>query len=165
MAKNHTILSLDLGSTTGWAFYSGGVIRKSGVVSLKRDANDKPGTRFLKFYNWLNKFSTIKEIVYEDVPRFESGASAKVYCGLLALVQMHCLAHGIRMTCIKAKTVKKEFSGNGNADKGLICKVAHKLGWCGGKSNTQDGHDEADAVAIMWVTLNRRNVVPEIMPK
>lgn len=120
----------------------------------------KPGSRFLQFHNWLCKFSSIREIIYEDVPRFESASSAKVYCGLLAVLQMFCLANGTRMSCIKANVVKKKFTGNGSADKFMMCDMAHQLGWRGGKFKSDIDHDECDAIAAVWVVLLMRETIP-----
>lgn len=163
MARDYTVLSLDLGSTVGWAFVKNATILHSGIVPLSRkDAH--PGDRFLRFHNWLlqMKANKVNEIFYESVPRFESAAAAHVYCGLLAVLQMFCLMHGLRMTNIKAKSVKKEFAGNGNADKFEMCRVAHRMGWKNGHAETDIDHDECDAIAIAWVILTRRNAEPAL---
>ena len=154
---DYTVLSLDLGTNCGWCLVKNGVIRFSGVVALPA-SDSHPGHRFTKFQNWLQEFRGVNEIFYEDVPRFESAAAARVYCGLLAFVQVFCLVQGIRLTNIKPNSVKMEFTGKGNADKKRMCEVAHKLGWKGGHKDTDIGHDEADAIACAVVIMNRRNV-------
>lgn len=163
MAKPYTILSLDLATTCGWCFVSDAQYRYSGVLHLP-DHKVHPGMRFLKFKNWLHDFRGVSEIFYEDVPRFESAKAARVYCGLLSEVQVFCLVHGIRLTSIKANSVKKEFTGNGSAPKELMCKVAHDLGWQHGHPDTDIDHDEADALATAWVILQRRGVGLNIQP-
>lgn len=157
MSKPYTILSLDLGTNLGWCLVQGGQYRFSGTLNLP-DSKMDPGLRFVKFQNWLQDFRGVNEIYYEDVPRFESKWSAMAYCGLLAILMVFRLTHGIRVTCIKSNSVKKEFTGNGNADKQHMCKVAHKLGWPGGHPGTDIDHDEADAVATAWVILKRKGV-------
>jgi Holliday junction resolvasome RuvABC endonuclease subunit len=165
VSKNHTILSLDLGSTVGWCFIKNTSILQSGVVSLFRK-DTHPGDRFLRFHNWLaNWKGVVNEIFYEDVPRFESGKAARVYCGLLAHVQVFCLVHGIRMTNVKPMSVKKEFAGTGHADKAAMCLTAHKLGWRHGNQGTDLDHDEADAIATAWVLLKRRGIEPSFAYK
>lgn len=161
MAKDHTILALDLGSNTGWAKVVNGVIVDSGVVSFSRK-DSHPGGRFLRFSNWLRTHKTLDEIFYEDVPRFESAAAAKVYCGLLAILQVYGLVCQVRMTNIKSNSVKKEFTGNGRADKMEMCKVAHRLGWKHGHLDLDLDHDEADAIACAWVLLARRDIEPRL---
>lgn len=154
---SYTVLALDLGTNTGWCLVKDGVIKFSGCLSLPA-SESHPGHRFLKFSNWLQQFRGVNEVFYEDVPRFESAKAARVYCGLLCIVQMFCLTQGLRMTNIKSNTVKKDFTGNGNADKRKMCEVAHKIGWKGGHKETDIGHDEADAIACAFVILQRRGV-------
>lgn len=153
--KAHSILSLDLGTTCGWCLVKDGVARFSGTLALP-GPKEHPGRRFLRFGNWLNDFRGVNEIFYEDVPRFESAKAARVYCGLLSILQVFCLQHGIRMSSIKSNSVKKEFTGNGNAKKPVMCQVAHRLGWRGGHPGSDVDHDEADAIACAWVVLKRR---------
>jgi Holliday junction resolvasome RuvABC endonuclease subunit len=155
----YTVLSLDLGTNTGWALVQDGVITESGILSLPKPDKHHPGHRFITFSNWLRKYKTVNEIFHENVPRFESAKAAMVYCGLLAILQMFCLTQGIRMTSIMSKSVKKEFSGNGNSDKKMMCDVAHRIGWQGGHPSTDIGHDECDAIATAWVIMKRREVV------
>lgn len=157
---DYTILALDLGSDMGWAFIKNGIICQSGVVRMvKKDLH--AGHRFMKFQNWLNNFIGVNEIFYEDVMRFESGASAKSYCGYLAILQLFCLVHRIRLVGIKPTSVKMEFAGKGNANKADMCNVAHRLGWKGGHLHTDLAHDECDAIACGWVLLKRRGIEPE----
>lgn len=153
----YVILSLDIGTHTGWCEVQDCMAIKSGVMKLP-GPEGHPGNRFMTFSNWLYQFKHVNEIFYEDVPRFESAKAARVYCGLLCIVQMFCLQHGIRMTNIKSNSVKKDFTGNGNAKKPMMCEVAHRLGWKGGHEATDIDHDEADAIACAWVILNRREM-------
>ncbi len=159
MTTSYAILSLDLGTHCGWCEVRDCIATRSGIVHLP-GPEFHAGLRFLTFSNWLHQFKDINEIFYEDVPRFESLKSAKVYCGLLAIVQMFCLHRGIPYTNIKSNTVKMEFAGpgQGNCKKAVMCGVAHKLGWQGGHPSTDIDHDEADAIACAWVILNRRDV-------
>lgn len=155
--KKYTVLSLDLGSTIGWAICRGTKIMHSGTHAFGA-VGAHPGHRFLHFQNWLHDFSGVNEIIYEDVPRFESAAAAKVYSGFLAVLQIFCLVNGVRITGIKANSVKKEFTGKGNCKKIVICAQCHSLGWQHGKLGTELDHDEADAIATMIVVMARREV-------
>lgn len=153
--RAHTILGLDLGSTFGWCLVTDGVVTHSGEVALSRkDAH--PGDRFLRFQEFITDFRSVDEVCFENVPRFESAASARVYCGLRAVVEMHCLIHRIRMTCINANTVKKDFAGNGNCKKAEMCSTAHRLGWKNGAPGTDIANNECDAIATVWVLQKRR---------
>lgn len=158
------VLSLDLASTFGWALGNTdgkkGFITHSGEIELaSKDLH--PGHRFLKFTEFLSKFRGVKEILYEDVPRFESAGAARVYCGLLAHLQVFCLTQGIRLSNMKPGTIKKHFTGSGNANKKMMCEVAHKIGWGGGHPGTEIAHNECDAIALMWVVFTIRGLDPE----
>lgn len=156
---DHYILSLDLGSTFGWALGKNGVITHSDEVCLS-SKDSHPGTRFLRFQDFLHNFKNVNEILYEDVMRFESGASAKVYCGLLSVLQLFCLVHRIRLCAKKPTSVKMMFTGKGNANKIKMCEVAHRLGWKNGMPETDIAHNECDAIALLWVIYVERNVEP-----
>lgn len=158
------VLSLDLASTFGWALgkHDGekSLIMQMGEITLlQKDAH--PGDRFLRFNGFLDKFRGVKEILYEDVPRFESAGAARVYCGLLAQLQVFCLVQGIRLTNMKPGTIKKHFTGHGNANKSMMCEVGHKIGWGGGHPGTDMAHNECDAMALMWVVFTIRGWEPK----
>lgn len=155
--NKYTVLSLDLGSTIGWAICQGAKIGYSGTKCFSAK-DSHPGHRFLHFQNWLYDFSGVNEIIYEDVPRFESAGAAKVYCGFLAVLQIFCLANRVRLTGIKSNSVKKEFTGKGNAKKIEMCARCHLIGWKNGKEGTELDHDEADAIAALMVVMSRREV-------
>ncbi len=160
MARSHTILSLDLASTTGWAFLKDGVIEKSGVVRLV-DKDAHPGDRWRKFKNMLVGFKNVNEIIYESVPMYDSTRWARIHAGLVAHLEDFVLMYNIRCTTIQATSVKLEFAGHGHAQKADMCKTAHRLGWKGGVEDTDIDHDECDAIAAAWVILSRRGVQPK----
>ena len=157
MTKPYTILSLDLATSTGWCLIQDAQYRYSGLIPLPKHS-EYPGLMFVKFLNWLQDYRGVDEIFFERVPRFESRFSAEVYCGLLGVLHIFRLTHDIRLTSIKSKTAKMIFTGNGNAEKTVVCKVAHWLGWQGGHPDTDINHDEAEAIAIAYSLLHKRNV-------
>ena len=154
---DHTILSLDLGSTMGWALVKNTIIVQSGAVSLKhKDAH--PGDRFLRFKQILDKFPNVNEICYEDISFQTSRDQSRLYDGLLAFLQVHCLVHKIRLIGINNTTIKKIFTGNHHAKKDEMCAVAHRMGWKHGEPGTDLDHDECDAIACAVVRLKRQNI-------
>lgn len=158
-------LALDLGSTFGWSLGKNGEIVGSGELTLVPGASNlHPGHRWLKFQEWLFQFKDVNEILYEDVMFFGQNGhkAARVYCGLLAVVQTFCLVHGIRMRCLSPSTVKAEFAGDGRADKIRMCDVALNLGWKNGKRGTDINNNECDAIALMWVIFNRDRKQPRL---
>lgn len=155
--KEHQVLSLDLGTTLGWALGIDGKVVYSGVKSFYQ-ADAHPGFKFIRFSNWLIKFRGVDEIFYEAVPHFKGADAARAYNGFLCVLQMFALGNKIRLTKMNAKAVKKDFTGNGNANKLMMCEVAHSLGWCGGRKGSDDSHDEADACGIYFAVMKRRGI-------
>lgn len=162
--SDFTVLSVDLGSTIGYAIGKSGVIIDSGEVTLSPGASKThPGHRWLKFQQWLAKYNSVNEILFEAVPRFESAGAAKVYGALLGVLQIFSLAHGIRMASLGPSTVKKDFTGIGNCDKSVMCEIAHRLGWKHGTLGTFNCHNEADAIALLWCVYVRRGIEPRFL--
>ena len=159
---DHTVLSLDLGGSLGWCFVKNGTILHYGEVSLSR-TDEHPGLRYIRFNNWLQKFKGVSEIFYERVEWLQkSRDAAHRYGGYVAVLQMFCLAYGIRCCSIPTSKVKSEFCGDepGKRNKELMCKVAHKLGWKGGERGTDLQNNACDAIAIAWCLLKRHDIEP-----
>jgi Holliday junction resolvasome RuvABC endonuclease subunit len=146
-----TILSLDLATQTGWAYKSCGLI-SSGTEGFKLKKNDGPGVRFHKFRSWLREqFEIIKpeKVVYEEVMRWSSGAAAKCYCGLLAILQTECESKGIPYEGVHVGTIKKSATGKGNATKEQMIQAAMEQGF-----KPQDDN-EADAIHLLLLSLKQ----------
>lgn len=161
-----TTLSIDLGSTLGYCVGKNGVIVESGEVTLSSQVagNAHPGHRFLKFQQWLQRFvdsngrPLVNEILFEDVPMFQSTAASNVYGGLRALLLIFSLAYKIRMLSLKPTQIKKDFTGYGNSKKDVVCEVAIRLGWKNGTPDTMNNNNECDAIALYWVVCTRRGI-------
>jgi len=155
-------LSIDIGSTFGYCVGNNGVIMDSGEVTLSSGTAGKthPGHRWLRFQKWLGQYTDVQEILFEDVQFVTSAQQMKVYGALLGILQVFCLAHGIRMASLTPGQIKKDFTGNGAAKKDVLCDVAIRLGWKHGVAGTMNNHNEVDAIALYWVTCVRRGVEP-----
>lgn len=163
MSGDFTILSLDLGSTFGWAIGKGaGSIASSGEVSLS-SPDCHPGTRWMRFQEWLYKHKGVNEILYEEVQNFRSGDASMCYGALRAMVQVFALANGIRLSALTPGQIKMDFTGNGNAKKEVMCEVALNLGWKNGVRGTRDFNNECDAIALLWVVYTRRGIEPSFL--
>jgi Holliday junction resolvasome RuvABC endonuclease subunit len=148
------ILSLDLATQTGWAYSSAGLVT-SGSEGFQLKKKDGPGVRFLKFRSWLrDQIEIVKPelIVFEEVMRWSSGAAAKCYCGLLAILQTECEAKGISYEGVHVGTIKKAATKNGAASKEQMIKAAKDRGY-----KPQDDN-EADAIHLLHIYLDRYHI-------
>ena len=122
------------------------------------DGTAGEGRRFLNFYNWLATKLTdydIDEVVYERVTGWQKSTSASaLYYGFEA--QLKVVTQNLRLIPIQTGQLKREFTGHGAAKKEAMCARAIELGWEGGCLGTDLNNDEADAIALLFVHMNRR---------
>lgn len=148
-----TILSLDLGTTTGWALSHNGEIR-SGTISFKDTRFDSKGSRFTKFFRWLQNQKAhydIESIVYECVTMLhKSSASAHCYGGFMATLQMFGDHHNIPYEGVSVGTIKKFATGKGNASKDDVIRAMR------GKGHQPIDDNEADALALLYWRLEQK---------
>lgn len=156
---NFTSLALDLGSTFGFALGVDGVVTRSGEVSLAAK-DTHPGHRWVRWQEWLYEWKNVDEILFEDVSGFKGFEAAKIYGAQLGVLNIFTLVNGIRMRSLPPGAVKKEFTGKGNADKFKMCDTAINLGWKNGRRDTDENHNEADAIALLWVVYRRDRLTP-----
>lgn len=156
-----TTLSIDLGSTIGWALGKNGVVQASGEVALFDKQRIHPGKRLLRFQEWLFAHKHVDEILFEEVTMFFKGNSAAIMYGrMLGQLEVFSLVHGIPLRSLSVGTIKKDFTGNGNAKKEIMCDVAMNLGWKNGTRGTRNNDNECDALALLWVVYVRRGLTP-----
>jgi hypothetical protein len=148
------ILSLDLGTTTGWAIQLSGYSLQSGSTSFRPSRYDGGGMRYLRFRGWLDGFAAdvggIAAIYFEEVRRHAGTDAAHVYGGFLATLSTWCEQHGIPYEGVPVGTIKRYATGKGNADKHAVIEAVRARGY----RPTDD--NEADAIAILlWVIETR----------
>jgi hypothetical protein len=91
---HHTVLALDLGTTTGWALrgQDGGIT--SGTMTFRPSRFEGGGMRFLRFRGWLVEIAALSggvaRIVFEEVRRHVSTDSSHAYGGFLATLTAWC---------------------------------------------------------------------------
>lgn len=157
------ILSLDLGSTTGWAFYSSTVGAKpefpldvaSGIWTHKRKNREHEGKRFAKFRVWLVELLynwKPQEIYYEDCHGIWKGRSDLVYKGFRAILLMECFKKGVVPIGVPQKALKNTMTSNGNAGKEQMVKAAMAMF----PSQGAITHDEADALALIHYAVTEK---------
>ena len=151
---NLAILTLDLGTKTGWALRSSDRLVTSGTAEFKHDRYQGGGMRFLKFKQWLNQMllavDQIDAIYFEDVRRHLGVDAAHAYGGFLAHLTAWCEQHGIAYEGVPVGTIKRHVTGKGNANKAKVIQAVRLLGYCPTDDN------EADALALLhWVIDTR----------
>ncbi len=158
-------LGLDMGKCTGWAIAEGDKLIASGVRDFSIKNSEHPGTRGIRFYNFLITLGRIDEIYYEKIMFTGSrkgggnwsGDNGELYKGFLMLLNMFAAGYGIdECHGVWPGTLKSEFAGHGHADKADMCATARSLGWKGAPVNTTLYHDEVDAIACLVVEMRRR---------
>lgn len=143
------ILSLDLGTNTGWAVLRDGV-KNNGSMSFTPKRGESPGMRFLRFSAWLSEIcgliGDVGLIVYE-MPHNRGGAATHIAHGLVAEVEKWQAQHpNAQITSCHSATLKKWATGKGNATKDQMLAEASERGW------TVNNDDEADAALMLeWV--------------
>lgn len=145
-----TILALDLGNTFGYAIKQLNTIN-SGWERLTKGKCD-PGKKFNLFEYWLQDQSdlNISAIYYEDVVRHCSMYNARAYCGYLAILQSYCYSHNIKCEGIGVKTIKKFWTGNGNATKQMMIEEANKRGF------DIQNDNQVDALALLHYVIENK---------
>lgn len=140
-----TILALDLGTNTGWAFKLKSGHIESGSVSFATKRHDGGGMRFLKFKKWLDLwFDDCEiEVYYEEVRRHKGTAAAHIYGGFVAQLTAWCEENSIPYSSVSVGTIKKFATGKGNASKEEMIDAAKRKGF-----NPADDN-EADALALL----------------
>ena len=146
------ILALDLGTTTGWASASEGGIQ-SGVQSFKNDRFSGGGMRYLKFERWLNSLVEPDQVIFEEVRRHRGTDAAHVYGGLMAVLTKWCESREIPYQGVPVGTIKKSFTGNGNASKQMMITECEKRGYKPKDDN------EADAIGLLHYWLDEGIII------
>jgi len=145
---DRTLLTIDLGTTTGWALKSPDGLITSGTVSFRPSRYDGGGMRYLRFQNWLGEMDRlsgpIATIFYEEVRRHAGTDAAHVFGGLLATLTSWAELHGIPYGGVPVGTIKKFATGKGNASKSMMIDAARAKGFYPKDDN------EADAIAILF---------------
>lgn len=144
-----SILALDLGTTTGWALKENDHI-VHGFESFKDTRFSGGGMRYLRFHKWLveiNCASPLTEIYFEEVRAHEGTDAAHVYGGFLAKLTSFGEQFDIPYAGEPVGTIKKFWTGKGNASKSDMIAEAQKRGFDAKDDN------EVDAIAILHMHI------------
>lgn len=148
---HHTVLALDLGTTTGWALrgQDGGIT--SGTMTFRPSRFEGGGMRFLRFRGWLVEVAALSggvtRVVFEEVRAHAGTDAAHIYGGFLAHLSAWCEERSIAYQGVPVATIKRFATGKGNADKAKMVATIQARGFRPADDN------EADAIALLlWAT-------------
>jgi hypothetical protein len=162
-----SILSLDLGTTTGWALRSRDGSIVSGSQSFKPQRFEGGGMRYLRFTRWLSEVAVtgnsnlfrdeaervndtqLDRIVFEEVRRHAGVDAAHAYGGFMSHLTSFAERHAIAYEGVPVGTIKKHATGKGNANKLMMITAMQALG-----HNPVDDN-EADALALLRWAIER----------
>jgi len=154
------ILALDLGTKTGWALHKRGGKIVSGTHLCAARPAESAGHRWLKFRAQLSEIEKMVgkiDIVYfEDVKNHVGILAAHAYGGFRAHLETWCALKNLSMVPVGVGTVKKNWTGAGNADKPAMIAQAKLRGF-----NPKDDN-EADALAILALAMEREGLFDEV---
>lgn len=150
--QKKAILTLDLGTSTGWSFQDKSGFISSGTMNFKPGRFEGGGMRYVRFSHWLRDFSITRtglDLVYfEEVRRHMSVDAAHAYGGFMACLTAILDELSIPYQGIPVGTIKKHATGKGNAGKAEV-KAAMES-----KGHKPRDDNEADALAIMYCVLD-----------
>ena len=151
--KTQKILTLDLGTKTGWALKDQNNQISSGTQSFKPQRFEGGGMRYLRFKKWLEELNQlsggINQIYFEEVRRHIGVDAAHAYGGFLAHLSAWCEDNQIPYLGIPVGTIKKSLTGKGNANKQAMINSVKDLGF-----NPIDDN-EADALALLDLIIKQ----------
>jgi hypothetical protein len=154
--RAQSILSLDLGTTTGWALRGRDGRIVSGSESFKPQRFEGGGMRFLRFRRWLTEIKQsadwLDAVFFEEVRRHAGVDAAHAYGGFLATLTAWCEHHGIPYQGVPVGTIKKHATGKGNAGKSEMVAAMQSRGFRPADDN------EADALAMLDWAAKRYDV-------
>lgn len=149
---NVNVLALDLGTHCGWA-----TAKRDGTMDYGTEVfpvKGRPGARWAAFRAWLSKTiadTQTQVVYYEDVRRHLGTDAAHVYGGFLAMLEMVCAQHNVRLVKVGVGQAKKVWTGNGRAKKADMIAAANKRGF----RVAIDEDNTADALAILAYGIGR----------
>ena len=151
--NNKKILTLDLGTKTGWAIKSQNQIT-SGTIEFKPSRFEGGGMRYLRFQKWLGEINQLTDgidlVYFEEVRRHLGVDASHAYGGFLAYLTGWCEEKNPKIPYlgIPVKAIKKHITGNGNSKKEVVIEAVKKLGF-----NPKDDN-EADALALLHLVMD-----------
>lgn len=114
------ILSIDPGSSCGWAVGDRVQIFASGVWQLAPGRGESPGMRYIRLRNYLNQIREAYpglKLVVGEMAHQRGGAATEYAIGVTTHLQSWCTEKHIEYATAHSATVKRWATGKGNAKK------------------------------------------------
>ena len=148
-----TILTLDLGTHTGWALKAPDRTITSGTEHFSPQRFEGGGMRYLRFKRWLTELKQTCEgldaVYFEEVRRHAGVDAAHAYGGFMAHLTAWCEHHQIPYQGVPVGTIKKHATGKGNAGKADMIAAMQARG------HQPVDDNEADALALLSWAMNQ----------
>ena len=153
MTKLETILSIDLGTNTGWALRSKNGQITNGTVDFRPQRFEGSGMRYLRFCAWLDELleltGKIDAVYFEEVRRHLGVTAAHTYGGFLSHLSSWCEHNEVPYLGVPVGTIKRFIAGKSNASKKDVILAVRSLG-----HNVTDDN-EADALALLYLAMDK----------
>jgi Holliday junction resolvasome RuvABC endonuclease subunit len=156
-----TMLALDLGTTTGFAWAAAKGLVISGTWSFKPGRYDGGGVRYLRFQEALDRFHKtvpITRLFFEEVRAHKGTDAAHVYGGLMATLTAWCEKNGVPCEGVPVGKIKKFWTGQGNANKEMMLDMARQHGY------EPEDDNEADAIALLNLKMSELEPDTKLTP-
>lgn len=142
------LMTLDLGTKTGWAKLEGDQL-SGGTINFATKRHEGAGMRGYRFRQWLESLTKPDMVLFEEVRRHNSVAAGHAYGGFMVALTAWCEEFGVKYSSVPVGTIKKAATGNGSASKQMMISAAIQR-W--GVLPDDDNH--ADALGILTYAVD-----------
>lgn len=156
------VLALDLGTKTGFAYRSESGVVISGTQNLTPKRFESSAMRFIRFIEFLDQMNgehKLEHIGYEEVRRHVGTDAAHTYGGFMSHLLSWCEKNDVPCEAYPVGTIKKFWTGKGNASKDMMIQEAHDRGFVVTDDNA------ADALAILHMMIGDDEVLKPDKPE
>ncbi|NJK36138.1 MAG: crossover junction endodeoxyribonuclease RuvC [Oscillatoriales cyanobacterium SM2_2_1] len=137
------VLALDFGQSMGVAQSVAGRIS---YETVRLDKLNRKRSKFRNYYEWLAcRLAEYDLLLVEEVRNHAGVLAAHQWGYWYYTACVLCDAMSVEIVTMPVKTIKKSFTGNGNAGKDLILARCKELNY------SPDSYDSADALAMLLV--------------
>lgn len=147
------VLSLDLGTQTGWAIHLNDNHITSGSENFKPTRFQGAGMRYLRFGHWLEQLQIftggIDAVYFEEVRRHLGVDASHCYGAFFGMLSSFCEDKKIPYLGVPVQTIKKHATGKGNASKQMVIDAVTAKGFDPVDDN------QADALALLDYVLTQ----------